>query len=305
MFRITQNTINGKYKMKFFIAILPTLFLFSCIDVGPLQLDNDKSTFVSEIISDTVFTEGIEGPAMNSKGDLFVVNFQRQGTIGILERHSSKFQLYVDLPKGSVGNGIRFDDKDNMYIADYTNHNILFIENGTKNVQIYCTNKAVNQPNDLVLHKSGFGFASDPNWKNKTGNLLRFSKGKLEIIEDNMGTTNGIELSPNGDKLYVNESLQNIIWQYDVDDFGNLSNKTVFIQFHDYGMDGMRCDKRGNIYLARYGKGVISVLDKTGKLLEEIPLHGKKPTNITFPKGTNKEVYVTIQDKKWIEKITF
>ena len=49
----------------------------------------------------------------------------------------------------------------------------------------------------------------------------------------------------------------------------------------------------------------VQVLDKTGKLLEEIPLHGKKPTNITFPKGTNKEVYVTIQDKKWIEKITF
>ncbi len=305
MFRITQNTINGKYKMKFFIAILPTLFLFSCYDVGPLQPDNAKSTFVSEIISDTVFTEGIEGPAMNSKGDLFVVNFQRQGTIGVLERNSSKFQLYVNLPKESVGNGIRFDDKDNMYITDYKNHNILFIENGTKNVQVYCTNKSVNQPNDITIHKGGFGFASDPNWKNKSGNLLRFSKGKLEIIENNMGTTNGIELNPNGDKLYVNESIQNIIWQYDVDSLGNLSNKNVFIQFDDYGMDGMRCDKRGNVYLARYGKGVITVLDKTGKLLDEIPLHGKKPTNITFPKGTNKEAYVTIQDKKWVEKITF
>ncbi len=291
--------------MKFFIFILSILILVSCYDIGPSQHDNVKSTVVSEIISDTVFTEGIEGPAMSSKGDLFIVNFNREGTIGILKRDSSRFELYVKLPGGSIGNGIRFDAKDNMYIADYKNHNILFIENGTKDVQVYCTNKLINQPNDLTLHKNGFGFASDPNWKNKTGNLLRFSKGKLEIIENNMGTTNGIELSPNGDKLYVNESLQNIIWQYDVDPLGNLSNKNVFIQFHDYGMDGMRCDQRGNVYLARYGKGVITVLDKTGKLLEEIPLHGKKPTNITFPKGTNKEAYVTIQDKKWVEKITF
>ena len=169
--------------MKFFIAILSILILVSCYDIGPSQHDNVKSTVVSEIISDTIFTEGIEGPAMSSKGDLFIVNFNREGTIGILKRDSSRFELYVKLPSGSIGNGIRFDAKDNMYIADYKNHNILFIENGTKDVQIYCTNKLINQPNDLTLHKNGFGFASDPNWKNKTGNLLWFSKGKLEIIE--------------------------------------------------------------------------------------------------------------------------
>ena len=209
-------------------GITNVFFIVACSDIDASKYCKNKSTVVSEIISDTVFTEGIEGPAMNSKGDLFVVNFQRQGTIGVLERDSSKFQLYVNLPKESVGNGIRFDDKDNMYITDYKNHNILFIENGTKNVQVYCTNKSVNQPNDITLHKGGFGFASDPNWKNKSGNLLKFTRGKLEIIENNMGTTNGIELSPNGDKLYVNESLQNIIWQYDVDSLGNLSNKKRF-----------------------------------------------------------------------------
>ncbi len=279
--------------------------LIACTDFDTSQNYIRKSDIVSEVISDTVFTVGIEGPAMNSKGDLFVVNFHKEGTIGVLQRDSLTFELYVKLPEGSVGNGIRFDDKDNMYIADYKNHNIFFIENGTKNVQIYCHNKGINQPNDLTLHRNGFGFASDPNWKNKTGNLLRFSRGEFQIIEENMGTTNGVELSPNGQKLYVNESVQKKIWSYDVDSLGNLSNKTILIQFDDYGMDGMRCDYRGNIYLARYGKGVISVIDKTGNLLNEIPLHGKNPTNITFPKGSNKEIYITIQDKKWVEKIIF
>ncbi|MBI35832.1 MAG: gluconolactonase [Flavobacteriales bacterium] len=256
-----------------------------------------------EVITDSVFTKGIEGPAMNSKGDLFVVNFKSEGTIGVLERDSISFKTFVNLNKGSVGNGIRFDSKDNMYVADYTNHSILFIENGTRNVQIYCQNKMVNQPNDLTLHKNGFGFASDPNWKSRTGNLLRFSEGKLEIIEEGMGTTNGIELSPDGQKLYVNETFQKRIWSYDVDSIGNLSNKKVLIEFDDYGLDGMRCDKKGNIYVTRYGKGVISVISNNGKLLYEILLKGKKPTNITFPKGTNTEFYVTLQDMRWIEKI--
>ena len=62
-----------------------------------------------EVITDSVFTKGIEGPAMNSKGDLFVVNFKSEGTIGVLERDSISFKTFINLNKGSVGNGIRFD----------------------------------------------------------------------------------------------------------------------------------------------------------------------------------------------------
>ena len=280
-------------------------FLYGCIESNQSQVKYLRDSIVSEIVTDSVFTKGIEGPAMNSKGDLFVVNFMRQGTIGILKRDSSSFELFLTLPIGSIGNGIRFDARDNMYIADYKQHNILFIEYGTKEVQVFCQNSNINQPNDITLHKNGFGFASDPNWDDKTGNLLRFSKGKLEIIEKNMGTTNGIELSPNGKKLYVNESIQKRIWQYDVDSNGNVSNKQILAQFDDFGMDGMRCDKIGNIYLARYGKGVISVLNSAGKLIDEIQLKGIKPTNITFSKQKSKLLYVTLQDRRWVEKITF
>jgi sugar lactone lactonase YvrE len=291
--------------MKFFLGLFIFCFFISCDESISFQKHSVKQPIVSEIITDKIFTAGIEGPAMNSKGDLFIVNFKEEGTIGVLRRDSSKFELFITLPRGSVGNGIRFDANDNMFVADYKKHNILCIEKGTKDVQVFCNNLFISQPNDITLHKDGFGFASDPNWENKSGNLLRFSKGKLEIIEKNMGTTNGIELSPDGKKLYVNESIQRRIWQYDVDLEGNLSNKQILTQFHDYGMDGMRCDQSGNIYLARYGKGVITIICKTGEILGEIPLHGEKPTNITFPKGNSKEIYVTIQDKKWVEKITF
>ena len=43
-----------------------------------------------------------------------------------------------------------------------------------------------------------------------------------------MGTTNGVEISPAEDKLYVNESVQKSIWVYDLDSKLNISNKNYF-----------------------------------------------------------------------------
>ena len=72
-----------------------------------------------------------------------------------------------------------------------------------------------------------------------------------------MGTTNGIEVSPNGKILYVNETKQRKIWAFKIGTDGQLS-KTLFKEFVDHGMDGMRCDIDGNLYVTRYGKVPLS-----------------------------------------------
>src|SRR5882757_10705078 len=69
------------------------------------------------------YTSGIEGPAVDAKGNLFVVNYQRQGTIGRLVPGASASELFAELPAGSIGNGIRFDRDGRMYVADYKQHN--------------------------------------------------------------------------------------------------------------------------------------------------------------------------------------
>ena len=116
-----------------------------------------------------------------------------------------------------------------------------------------------------------------------------------------MGTTNGIELNPEENILYVNESVQKRIWAFDVDDTGNLSNKRLFATFPDFGMDGMKCDKEGNLYVTRYGKGTVAVLSPDGTLIREIELKGKKCSNLVFGGLNGKLVYVTLQDRKGME----
>jgi sugar lactone lactonase YvrE len=145
-------------------------------------------------------------------------------------------------------------------------------------------------------------FASDPNWKEGTGKLWRIdTNGVATLLSENMGTTNGIELSPDEKKLYVNESVQRRVWSFDVDGSGNISNKKLFIAFDDFGLDGMKCDKEGNLYITRYGAGTISVVSPQGVLLREIILKGKNCSNLVFGGEDGKTVFVTLQDRKGIE----
>src|SRR5690554_935589 len=65
------------------------------------------------------FPSGIEGPAVDRNGILYAVNFEKRGTIGMVSP-DGKATLFVQLPEGSVGNGIRFNRNGDMLIADYT-----------------------------------------------------------------------------------------------------------------------------------------------------------------------------------------
>jgi len=256
----------------------------------------------SDFTAENIFTNNIEGPAFDAKGNLYVVNFQKDGTIGHVKPDGSA-ELFLTLPEGSTANSIQFDSKGNMLLADYTGHNVLRVDMSTQQVDTLAHNDKFSQPNDLCINKQDQIFASDPNWKENTGQLWRIdANGEVTLLADSLGTTNGIELSPDEKTLYVNESVQRKVWAFDVDDQGNLSNKRLFAEFPDYGFDGMKCDKQGNLYAARYGKGTIVVLSPEGKQIREIALKGKNCSNLVFGGDDGKTVFVTLQDRKGMEK---
>lgn len=247
------------------------------------------------------FTSGIEGPACDADGNLYAVNFERQGTIGKVTP-DGQATVFVELPEGSIGNGIRFDSHGFMYIADYTNHNVLKVDMETREISVHAHEPKMNQPNDLAIGANDILYASDPNWGESTGQLWRVdTESKVMLLESDMGTTNGIEVSPNEKVLYVNESAQRNIWTYDLSPEGNISNKRLLIQFPDFGMDGMRCDIDGNIYVTRHGKGTVAKLSPDGEVLLEVELAGKHCTNIAFGGDDGRTCYVTLADRGNVE----
>jgi sugar lactone lactonase YvrE len=257
---------------------------------------------VNDFIDTALFTTGIEGPAFDKSGNLYVVNYIRQGTIGKISENA-KTEIFVDLPEGSIGNGIRFGKNGFMYIADYTGHNILEINMTDKRITVFAHDSAMNQPNDLCISPSGIIFASDPSWADSTGKLWRIEKnGNTVCLDTAMGTTNGIEINSEGTKLYVNVSIQRKIWVYDLSPEGNLNNKKLFYEFSDYGLDGMRFDKYGRLFVSRYGKGTIIIFKEDGTVLSEVKLKGKNPTNVAFGGKNYDYCYVTESERKCVEK---
>lgn len=249
------------------------------------------------------FTPGIEGPATDKDGNVYAVNYQQDGTIGRVTPEGEA-SVFLTLPEGSIGNGIGFDRAGNMFIADYVKHRVYRVPAGSNQAQIWAGNPAMNQPNDLCVHPDGSLYLSDPNWAEGTGQLWRVSPaGETQLLEAGMGTTNGIALSPDARYLYVNESVQRTVWRYALNPDGSPGAKDLFIRFDDFGLDGMRCDLKGNLYLARYDKGVVAVVSPGGELLKEYRLSGKKPSNLTFGGPDGQTLYITMADRGCFERV--
>ncbi len=260
------------------------------------QLELETQPATRELTPRNSFTSGIEGPAVAADGILYAVNYGRQGTIGQINPDGMASE-FIALPDSSIGNGIRFNSQGDMLIADYTRHNILKVNMSDRNISVLAHEPQMNQPNDLAITSTDILFASDPNWKESTGQLWRITpSGEVTLLETSMGTTNGLEVSPDDRILYVNESVQRKVWAYDLDSMGNISNKRMLIEFPDFGMDGMRCDSEGNLYITRHGKGTVVVVSPQGEILKEYKAAGKNITNIAFGGDDGKTCFITVAD---------
>src|SRR5688572_17295696 len=173
---------------------LPCVFLLLTYCIASNAQDASGLYITQDFTKENLFSSNIEGPAFDDKGNLYVVNFQHDGTIGLVKQNGEA-ELFLTLPEGSIANSIQFDSKGKMYLADFKGHNILSVNMKTKKVGVYVHLDSFNQPNDICINKKDQLFASDPNWKESTGKIWRIDRGgKAVLLSDQMGTTNGITL---------------------------------------------------------------------------------------------------------------
>lgn len=276
---------------------------FSLLCSFALASAADEKLFVATpLTAEGAFTPGIEGPACDREGNIYAVSFGEKRNIGKVTP-DGKAELFVTLPEGNAGNGIRFDRAGAMFIADYTGHNVLRVDMKTRAVSVFAHEPKMNQPNDLAIAADGTLYASDPNWKDKTGQLWRIDRdGSTHLLANGLGTTNGLDLSPDGKTLYVNESEQRGVWAFPIKADRSLGERKLVKQFDDFGFDGMRCDVDGDLYITRHSKGTVVKLSPRGEVLREIDVLGLKPSNICFGGPDGRTAYVTeVEHQRFVQ----
>jgi gluconolactonase len=77
-------------------------------------------------------------------------------------------------------------------------------------------------------------------------------------------------------------------WSYRINDDGSLTDKTLFCQA---GSDGMAIDDEGNVYVTN-ARGV-TVFDKSGKQVENIPIHQPWTGNVCFGGKDGHTLFIT------------
>jgi gluconolactonase len=200
-------------------------------------------------------------------------------------------------PGGASGNA--YDEKGRLYTCEFRARRVTRTDKKGK-VEVLAERfegKRLNAPNDIVVRRDGNVYFTDPAFGNQQdtreldfyGVYRITTKGELEAVARWKTRPNGIALSPNGRVLYVADSDERSIHEFDLDRGGVASNDRVFIAKTDGVPGGIRTDEKGNLYVAAQE---VSVYSPEAKLLANIALP-ETPSNLAFGDADFASLFVT------------
>lgn len=264
------------------------------------------SSLLAEGAKPEVLGEGYsftEGPAADRHGNVFFTD-QPNDRIVKFDAATGAFSDWLK-PAGR-SNGTYFDSAGNL-IACADEKNELWSIAPDKKVTVLLSEfggKLLNGPNDLWIRPDGNLYFTDPlyarpYWKRdkatqQPGQHVYYfdvKSKKAAPVATDLKQPNGIIGTPDGKTLYVADIGASKTYSYSVQPDGTLQNKTLFCEM---GSDGMTLDAQGNVYLT--GRGV-TVFDKTGKKLANIPIPEPWTANVTFGGADRQLLFVTASKK--------
>ncbi|MCP4022741.1 MAG: SMP-30/gluconolactonase/LRE family protein [Desulfobacteraceae bacterium] len=270
--------------------IINTDFLFG---IGEETESSDTTSVVADgaqlilLEQDFLFAEG---PAVDSDNNLYFSDIEAN----LIYKWTSSQGLSVFMENSGGANGLFFDADDTLYICEGTNKQLTSIDSSSafSTLAGSFNNLAFNEPNDLWVDAKTGVYFTDPVYNNtetQDGEHVYYltpKRDNLIRVIDDMTRPNGIIGSPDGTNLYVTDHGARKTYQYDINENGTLSNKSLFVS---KGGDGMTVDSDGNIYLCDTG---VHVYDSDGNEIETISTP-ETPTNVCFGGADLQTLYIT------------
>jgi sugar lactone lactonase YvrE len=267
--------------------IMNTDFLFG-VDSGSTSDIIAENASLNQIVQGLAFAEG---PVADSNGNLYFSDIDNN----IIYKWSESDGTTVFQENSNGTNGLYMDQGGTLYTCESANGRLLSIDS-QGNVSVLAEEydgKAFNEPNDLWIDPKGGIYFSDPVYKGtlvQDGEHVYYLTPKRDLIMrvvNDMVRPNGIIGSDDGQRLYIADHGAGITYQYDIEQNGSLSNKSVFVAT---ASDGMTIDKNGNVYLTNASS--VLVYDTSGNLVETIVVP-EETTNVCFGGIERQTLYIT------------
>ena len=232
------------------------------------------------------------------------------------------------LSTGMQSNGTLAAKNGNLIVCDMFGHRVVEVDPATGRVVRVVLDKVngkpIDGPNDLVMDAKGGLYITDPQFtpeatKSQPGKQVYYvapdGTARVVIGAGEYAMPNGVELSPDGRTLYVNNTWQqpgeNFVWAYDVAADGSLSNKRQFAMLNltaavldaakpadrvDSGADGTAVDTDGRYYVATRTGAQIFLPDGTYAGTIWAPQY---PVSLTFGGANNDVLYMVGESSAW------
>lgn len=273
-----------------------------------------ESFSVKPVLYATGF-EFAEGPAFDSLGNLFVVNYRGNGNIGRITP-AGQAGIWCDLRKLAPcegrepqANGLKVNNEDHVIAADSGAGRLLKISPDGKQVEVLAERfegTRFNSVNDVAIGPNAYYF-SDPGGSSEQkpiGSVYRYHTGTRLVtrLATGLAFPNGLAVSPDRKHLCVAESRRFRVMIYDLAEDGAISNERVLISFPETDKDGVRggqfdpdgmiFDEHGRLYVCMWIGGIVNVVEvPSGRLLRQYSAGGSMATNCHF---FGESLYLTV-----------
>jgi gluconolactonase len=232
------------------------------------------------------------------------------------------------LSSGMQSNGTLAARNGNLLVCDMFGHRVVEVNPVTGRVVRVVLDKVngkpIDGPNDLVMDAKGGLYITDPQFtpeakKSQPGTQVYYvapdGTARAVIGPGEYAMPNGVELSPDGKTLYVNNTWQqpgeNFVWAYDVAADGSVSNKRRFAMLnltpdvldapnpadrYDSRADGTAVDTDGRYYVATKSGVQIFLPDGTYAGTIWVPQY---PVSLTFGGANNDVLHMVGESSAW------